>query len=198
MGGLGEKALQSPGSHVALPFGKKEPMRARGWEKEKTSSVLFCYLFTLSLIPLIVLELIWLNSLSPCERPLAIFWKFFQSPQHGKKGGERGKGGGGGGGGERGKNRGHKRRSIQQCCCQKSEMHIFCLSRWGCTYIYVSFLSPSRISVTKNIGKQAGCVAYMESTGWGGEHRWGLCPLSVRCPPSEAAGGGPRTIGEQM
>lgn len=75
----------------SLPFGlkkKKEPTWACDWEKEKISSVLFLYLFKLSLIPLIVLELIWLNSLSPCERPLAIFWKFFQSPQHGKKGGE--------------------------------------------------------------------------------------------------------------
>lgn len=74
----GEEGCLNRGSHIALPFGKKELMWAHCWETEKTSSVLFCYLLKLSLIPLILLELICLNSLSPCERPLAIFWNFFQ------------------------------------------------------------------------------------------------------------------------
>lgn len=74
VGGEGGRAVLNEGGHVALPFGikkkrkrkKKELMQAYCWEKEKTSSVLFCYLLKLSLIPLILLELIWLNSLSPC------------------------------------------------------------------------------------------------------------------------------------
>ena len=116
----GRRALRNQGSHVAQPFGKKQLMQACCWEREETGSVLFCYLFKLSLIPHIVLELIWLNSLSPCERPLAIFWNvFFKSPQQGAEGGK-----GGGRGGERGENRGHKTRSIKRCCCQESETHI--------------------------------------------------------------------------
>lgn len=67
--GRGEGRLGHRG-HVALPFGKNPPtraMQAHGWEREPTGAVLFCYLLKLSLIPLILLELIWLNSLPLLE-----------------------------------------------------------------------------------------------------------------------------------
>lgn len=57
---------------------KKELMQVHWWERRKTGLILFCYLPKLSLIPLILLELIWLKSLSPGSMPFAIFWDFFQ------------------------------------------------------------------------------------------------------------------------
>ena len=72
-------------------------MQARGWEKEKTSSVLFRYLCKLNPISLIVLKLIWLNILSPHVRGLLPYsGNFFDHPNMEKKGRERGEGGGGG------------------------------------------------------------------------------------------------------
>lgn len=63
-----------------LPFllAKKELLRVRCWERRKTGLILLCYLLKLSLIPLILLELIWLNSLSPSSMSFAIFWDIFQ------------------------------------------------------------------------------------------------------------------------
>lgn len=49
-----------------LPLATKSPHTGSLLGKGKTSSVVLCYLLKLSLIPLILLELIWLNSFSPC------------------------------------------------------------------------------------------------------------------------------------
>lgn len=55
-------------------------MRVHCWEKKK-DWLLFCYLLKLSLIPLILLELIWLNSLSLLVRCLLPYsGTFFKSP----------------------------------------------------------------------------------------------------------------------
>ena len=83
--------------------------------------ILFCYLPKLSLSPLILLELIWLKSLSPCSMPFAIFWDFFSNHPDIERGGEAE--------GREEKVRqevgGRKKTSIKQCCCRKSETHRF-------------------------------------------------------------------------
>ena len=69
-------------------------MRVHCRERRKTSLILFCYLLKLSLIPLILLELIWLNSLSLLVRCLLPYsGTFFKSPWHRKKEEERQRGG---------------------------------------------------------------------------------------------------------
>lgn len=126
----------SPGEHgdrgggldqtkaAMLPFllaKKKELMQVHCWERRKTGLILFCYLPKLSLIPLILLELIWLKSLSPGSMPFAIFWDFFSNHPDIERGGEA-KGREEKGRQEVGR---LKKTSIKQCCCPKSETHLF-------------------------------------------------------------------------
>ena len=58
--------ITCPEAAPALPPGRSSPGQAQRWGRDEGSSAVFCYLLKGSLILLILRELMWLNSLSPC------------------------------------------------------------------------------------------------------------------------------------